>query len=440
MPTIPIPSTINNTTININEEVPYGQYSKKSKSQKTQKDKLKENNNEILTEAIKHQIALKSFSKTLENYEELSKFDKKLNSLDSLFAMDIGGSLCKIVFYECNSDCFDNTEIREIFNNIKNDILSTENYGYGGIRDIYKTIKTENGYLHFILFETPRTPNAMEIIFQPDMLKYINSISCTGGGSYKFEELFKEQYDIEIKKYDEFKSLLTGLNVLLKYSPNESYHYNIGNDLNDIPIPDNYNPDDNNIFPYLLVNVGSGVSILHVKDENNFERVSGSGIGGATFSGLTRALTSVKSFDEALQASRKGNNANVNMLVGDIYGGEYQSFNLPSNMIASFFGKFAYKSDSLDNVSDADICNSLLVMITNNVGQVAYLNAMRYNLTKIYFSGNFLRSNVIAMKALANAIHFWSNGEIKAHFLKHEGYFGALGAFLQNNMNQKENN
>jgi len=43
---------------------------------------------------------------------------------------------------------------------------------------------------------------------------------------------------------------------------------------------------------------------------------------------------------------------------------------------------------------------------------------MRYNLTKIYFSGNFLRSNVIAMKALAKAIHFWSHGEIQAHFLK----------------------
>ncbi|KAG4098505.1 fumble [Neocallimastix lanati (nom. inval.)] len=394
-------------------------------------------NNEIVNEAIKHQYNLKSFARTLENYEDLAELDTKQYSLDSLFAMDIGGSLAKIIFYDCNSENFENTELKELFNNLKDNIFSTEDYGFSGIRDRYKSIKTKNGCIHFILFETQRIKNAVELIFQNDIIKNIKQISCTGGGSYKFEEYFRENYDIEIKKYDEFKSLLAGLNTLLKYSPNESYHYKIDDTINDSdkPIPDVYDADAKSIFPYLLVNVGSGVSVLHVKDENTFERVSGSGIGGATFSGLVRALTNISSFDEALQASRVGNSANVNMLVGDIYGGEYQSFNLPAEMVASFFGKFA-KNDTMDKASDADICNALLVMITNNVGQVAYLNAMRYNLSRIYFSGNFLRSNVIAMKALAKAIHFWSHGEIQAHFLKHEGYFGALGTFFLNNLSQ----
>jgi pantothenate kinase len=35
-------------------------------------------------------------------------------------------------------------------------------------------------------------------------------------------------------------------------------------------------------FPYLLVNVGSGVSILRVNGTDSFERVSGSHIGGGT--------------------------------------------------------------------------------------------------------------------------------------------------------------
>lgn len=47
--------------------------------------------------------------------------------------------------------------------------------------------------------------------------------------------------------------------------------------------------------------------------------------------------------------------------------------------------------------------------------------------------GNFLRVNPIAMKLLAYAMEFWSNGTLKGLFLEHEGYFGALGCLLQFN-------
>ncbi len=38
--------------------------------------------------------------------------------------------------------------------------------------------------------------------------------------------------------------------------------------------------DEGEVFPYLLVSCGSGVSILRVDDDDKFERVSGSAIGG----------------------------------------------------------------------------------------------------------------------------------------------------------------
>jgi type II pantothenate kinase len=104
-------------------------------------------------------------------------------------------------------------------------------------------------------------------------------------------------------------------------------------------------------------------------------------------------------------------------------------------MTASFFAKFTQRDDEhlRDNVSDADICRGLLLMITNNIGQVAYLLARLHNIKHLIFSGSFLRhsSNVhIASLALSRAIGFWSNMEMKALFLKHEGFYGALGAFL----------
>ena len=39
----------------------------------------------------------------------------------------------------------------------------------------------------------------------------------------------------------------------------------------------------NELFPYLVVNIGSGVSILKVKSPGVFERVSGSSLGGGTY-------------------------------------------------------------------------------------------------------------------------------------------------------------
>ena len=73
----------------------------------------------------------------------------------------------------------------------------------------------------------------------------------------------------------------------------------------------------------------------------------------------------------------------------------------------------------------------LLMMITNNIGQVAYLNAKLHGCSTIFFVGNFLRHNSISCRRLAFAIDFWSKGKMEALFLEHEGYFGALGTFLQ---------
>ena len=68
---------------------------------------------------------------------------------------------------------------------------------------------------------------------------------------------------------------------------------------------------DSDLFPYLLVNIGSGVSMLKVDSESSSERVSGSSLGGGTFWGLCRLLTRVKNFDEMLELSMRGDNSKV---------------------------------------------------------------------------------------------------------------------------------
>mmetsp|Transcript_15712 Transcript_15712/g.31740 ORF Transcript_15712/g.31740 Transcript_15712/m.31740 type:complete len:697 (-) Transcript_15712:84-2174(-) len=183
-------------------------------------------------------------------------------------------------------------------------------------------------------------------------------------------------------------------------------------------------------FPYLVVNIGSGVSILKVTGPGKAERVSGTSLGGGTYWGLCRLLTGCESYEEVLDFAERGDASVVDMLVRDIYGGEYAGSKLTGSMVASSFGKLVTKEDPRQGVREEDLALALLMMITNNIGQVAYLVAQLQKCSKIFFVGNFLRQNPISCRRLAYAISFWSAGKMEAMFLMHEGHYGALGTFL----------
>jgi type II pantothenate kinase len=131
-----------------------------------------------------------------------------------------------------------------------------------------------------------------------------------------------------------------------------------------------------------------------------------------------------------LEISKNGDNKNVDLLVGDIYGSDYSKLGLKATKIASSFGKVFKKGarQNKDNFESADIAKSLLFMVSNNIGQIAYLNAQQHNIKSIYFGGCFIRGHPITMNSLSYAINFWSKGEMKALFLRHEGHLGATGA------------
>eukprot|EP00352_Strombidinopsis_acuminata_P000169 CAMPEP_0176340190 /NCGR_PEP_ID=MMETSP0126-20121128/1371_1 /TAXON_ID=141414 ORGANISM="Strombidinopsis acuminatum, Strain SPMC142" /NCGR_SAMPLE_ID=MMETSP0126 /ASSEMBLY_ACC=CAM_ASM_000229 /LENGTH=74 /DNA_ID=CAMNT_0017684241 /DNA_START=748 /DNA_END=972 /DNA_ORIENTATION=+ len=55
--------------------------------------------------------------------------------------------------------------------------------------------------------------------------------------------------------------------------------------------------------------------------------------------GITRYLDYFKDPTDAINAGIKGDASNIDVSVGDIYGGEYGSLGLPAELIASSFGK-----------------------------------------------------------------------------------------------------
>ncbi|KDR85650.1 hypothetical protein GALMADRAFT_274539 [Galerina marginata CBS 339.88] len=101
-------------------------------------------------------------------------------------------------------------------------------------------------------------------------------------------------------------------------------------------------------------------------------------------------------------------------------------------MIASTFGKVFKKGGEKGKFSAEDISKSLLYAMSNNIGQIAYMNAEKYNLDRIYFGGCFIRGHAATIATLSYAIRFWSKGTKRALFLRHEGFLGSIGAWIRN--------
>lgn len=123
-----------------------------------------------------------------------------------------------------------------------------------------------------------------------------------------------------------------GLDFFITEIPNEVFTYSETD-------PMHFAEARADIYPYLLVNIGSGVSMIRVSSPREYERIGGTSLGGGTLWGLLSLLTGARTFDEMLAMADRGDNTTVDMLVGDIYGTDYGKIGLKSSTIASSFGK-----------------------------------------------------------------------------------------------------
>ncbi|KAF3917285.1 hypothetical protein AA313_de0206072 [Arthrobotrys entomopaga] len=339
----------------------------------------------------------------------------------------------------------------------------------------------EGGRLNFVNFETENIDdciaymgiliNGQRIAAQQQNLLLSNGkksrpnahtndlcVMATGGGAHKYyDKICQALEGVHVYREDEMECLIVGLDFFLTEIPEEVFTYSDED-------PMRFVEPSEDIYPYLLVNIGSGVSMIKVSGPQKFERIGGTSLGGGTLWGLLSLLTGARSFDEMLKLADKGDNTTVDMLVGDIYGTDYGRIGLKSTTIASTFGKVFKKNmspsssgaatapkengvngdakgmngnavvdenEKMKNFKAEDISRSLLYAISNNIGQISYLQAQHHNLGRIYFGGSFIRGHRQTMNTLAYAIKFWSKGQTQAYFLRHEGYLGAVGAFLR---------
>lgn len=297
---------------------------------------------------------------------------------------------------------------------------------------LIKLVYFENGKLNFVKFETRKLDECLDFIQSKKFLngKAAGSLTpnkvmkASGGGAFKFADVFKEKLGVSLDKLDEMDSVVAGANFLLKNIPGESFTH-----MNGTRTPIHINQE--NLFPYLLVNIGSGVSMIKVTGAKKFERVTGTHIGGGTIFGLAKLLTGCMRYDEFLKLSQQGDNLVLDLIVKDICGElACQKQGLSASTLASSFGKVISSKRMLEDYKAEDLATTLLSAFTYNIAQVSFLVASLLGLNRVYFGGSYMRGHASIMDNISYAIDYWSKGQMQAIFLRHEGFLGALGAFM----------
>ncbi|KAJ2781845.1 hypothetical protein GGI15_003103 [Coemansia interrupta] len=287
-------------------------------------------------------------------------------------------------------------------------------------------VSDNEAVLRILVFPTANLAQVVSMMVAqrpPDRHSSRIRVAATGGGALRFRHDLETKLDIDMEMVNELKAV----------------SYGWWSDVQDA---------DNVTYPALLCNVGTGVSMISVDKDGGFERVSGSGLGGATFWGLVKRMTKFSSFDECILAAHKeGDAGRADTLVGDIYGVETsKEIGMPADLVAGFLGK----ADS-ENITDSDIAAALLRMVTNNLGQLVVFQARAMGINSVWFTGGFFQQHVadiggnagtpsafesapvatvgsIVQNAVSEAVNFWSAGKIQPLFSSDASILGALGA------------
>uniref|UniRef100_A0A0R3RKN4 Pantothenate kinase n=1 Tax=Elaeophora elaphi TaxID=1147741 RepID=A0A0R3RKN4_9BILA len=233
------------------------------------------------------------------------------------FGIDIGGTLVKLVYFEPEDHAYQFLlmsifSLLQFINLLQNDFIENEEevlrrrkiqrylvtskaYGGSGVRDDHLRlcnvgINGRVGTIHFIRFPTDKMLDFVHLVKRKGFAEMSSTVCATGGGSLKYA---KEATDLglQLHKTDELESLIKGIEFIAATNPDECYYYE--NPLDDTLcrkviwrwshgrcstsdfVPENEKKDGLQ-YPYIVCNIGSGVSVLAVRGHNQFERIGGS--------------------------------------------------------------------------------------------------------------------------------------------------------------------
>lgn len=284
-----------------------------------------------------------------------------------MLGVDLGASFTKICYRK------DNGEILYHYINTKLD----------EIKEYFK--KNEKGNL---------------VLFNEEITEWY----IIGGGSVKFKDFF-ECFKTKPIKVDEVMTQTIGARFLLE---NEVKYYGCNKEFNK--------------ERYLVVSMGTGIPFILVTPEGR-KHVGGSALGGGSLLGLANFVLKTKDFDEVLELAEKGSPDNVDLLLKDVYGGDYGN-TLKENIAASSFAKVI---NSNQEPSRSDLAAALVSTICYSLGNQLSFVCQANSVDSIILVGGFLKMTGVIPKFLERSVNLFAPNVSIAIPANHR-FAGALGA------------
>eukprot|EP00922_Rhytidocystis_sp_ex-Travisia-forbesii_P021698 GHVS01031767.1.p1 GENE.GHVS01031767.1~~GHVS01031767.1.p1 ORF type:complete len:879 (-),score=118.95 GHVS01031767.1:87-2723(-) len=228
-------------------------------------------------------------------------------------------------------------------------------------------------------------------------------LGVTGGGAYKYAKELEEKLSVVVNRQDEMRSIMRGLCYLLEYTTSV-FKFDL-NLKQRIPV----NTHEAPLFPFLVVNIGSGVSILKAEGPENFVRVTGTCIGGGTVLGLANLLFGAHSFDEVVKLADSGTGC-LDLTVADLLGDTAGSISLPDDTLACSFGRVycEHLKGRGKDLRKEDLARSLIHMVSYNIGYLAYLVGTTHAVRRLIFAGKYINNSAVIMESITEGVHFYT--------------------------------
>ena len=256
---------------------------------------------------------------------------------------------------------------------------------------------------------TNKNKNFINEIFKGEMIEVgeINKMEILGidyvNNNYNFFILPKQSVNELIKVGDTHEIISEKININLK----------------------------KDLYPFILVNVLEGTSIYRVESKDKVIKLSGNSFGSTTLMSLLNLTCGYDDAENIAKDAIIGNNKEIDLSVGDIYGGDYSNFSLDSDIIASSFGKIGIKD--AEKLDKKDIAKSLIILYASITTHAASLQSKKEGINKILLVGDPFNNNLLLLQLFQTYTEYFSNNKVQQSFNDYTDYFEIIGMFQELN-------
>ncbi len=167
----------------------------------------------------------------------------------------------------------------------------------------------------------------------------------------------------------------------------------------------------------IVVSMGTGTSLVSVNRAGS-KHIIGTGVGGGTLLGLSKAILGINDFTLISEMALKGNLRDIDLSIGDL--STVDIGGLAANTTASNFGKLN------DKVKDEDMALGIVNLVFQSIGTVAIMASRLENLEQIVFVGSLSK-----VEAGRNCLYQFSELYKKEIIIPQDAeYSTAIGAAL----------